>query len=134
MMTFRSRPALMALAVMICAPVVLPGAEANPARSGLGINLSGIVDWNTEHPFVDVFRLSRSWISQKQGQPWGKGPALDLDEHGWMKKLDPDCFAETLILTGGHAPAGEYVCLYDGEGQLEFGSNNKVVSRSPGRI
>ena len=134
MIALRSRPVLIALAVMMCAPVVLPGAVASPAHSGLGINLSGIVDWNTEHPFVDVFRLSRSWISQKQGQPWGKGPALDLDEHGWVKRLGPDCFAETPVLTGGHAPAGEYVCLYDGEGQVEFGSNSKVVSRSPGRI
>ena len=134
MIVLRFRPVLMALAVMSCAPVALSGADANPAHSSLGINLSGIVDWNTEHPFVDVFRLSRPWISQKQGQPWGKGPALDLDEHGWVKQLGPDCFAETPILTGGHAPAGEYVCLYDGEGQVEFGSNNKVVSRSPGRI
>ena len=134
MIALRPRPVLMAFAVMLCATVVLPGAEVSPSHSGLGINLSGIVDWNTEHPFVDVFRLARAWISQKQGQPWGKGPALDLDEHGWVKKLSPDCFAETPILTGGHAPAGEYVCLYDGEGQVEFGSNSKVVSRSPGRI
>jgi hypothetical protein len=98
------------------------------------MNLSGIVDWNTEHPFADVFRLSRQWISQKKGQPWGKGPALELDEQGWVKRLEPDCFAETPILTGGHAPAGEYVCLYDGEGQIDFGAGGKIVSRSPGRI
>ena len=27
--------------------------------------LSEVADWNTENPFVDVFRLSRLWISQK---------------------------------------------------------------------
>lgn len=98
------------------------------------MNLSGPADWNTEHPFVDVFRLSRQWISQKKGAPWGKGPELSLDANGWVKKLEPDCFAETPILTGGHAPVGDYVCLYDGEGQVEFGANSKVVSREPGRI
>jgi hypothetical protein len=113
---------------------LVTAAEMTPAQSRLGMNLSGIVDWNTEHPFVDVFRLSRQWISQKQGQPWGKGPPLELDEHGWVTKLDPDCYAETLILTGGHAPDGDYICLYDGEGQVEFGANSKVIERAPGRL
>ena len=113
---------------------LVAAAETPPAQSRLGMNLSGIVDWNTEHPFVDVFRLSRQWISQKQGQSWGKGPQLDLDEHGWIRKLGPDCFAETPILTGGHAPAGDYVCLFNGEGQIEFGANSKVVERAAGRL
>ncbi len=98
------------LCMVIAGPLHLMAApESSLVHSRLGINLSGIVDWNTEHPFVDVFRLSRAWITQKQGQPWGKGPQLHLDEHGWIKKLDPDCFAETPILTGGHAPVGDYV-------------------------
>ena len=113
---------------------LVAAAEIAPAQSRLGMNLSGIVDWNTEHPFVDVFQLSRQWISQKQGQPWGKGPQLDLDEHGWIRKLGPDCFAETPLLTGGHAPAGDYVCLFEGEGQIEFGANSKVVERAAERL
>jgi hypothetical protein len=117
---------------MLCA--VSAADSPLPAQSRLGINLSGPVDWNTEHPFVDVFRLSRIWISQRQNQPWGKGPALELDAHGWIKRLEPDCYAETPVLTAGHAPLGEYVCLYDGEGQIEFGANSKIVSRVPGRI
>jgi len=125
---------LLAVVATLWKPLVLPGAEAPASHSRLGMNLSGIVDWNTEHPFVDVFRLSREWISQKKGEPWGKGPALEVDQHGWIKKLDPDCLAETPILTGGHAPVGEYVCLYDGEGEVDFGANAKVVSRASGRI
>lgn len=105
-----------------------------PAQSRLGMNLSGPSDWNTEHPFVDVFRLSREWISQKQGAGWGKGPALDLDDAGWVRRLEPDCWAETLLLTHGHAPAGEYVCLYDGEGTIDFSMNAHVLSRAPGRL
>ncbi|MCX7871712.1 MAG: hypothetical protein N2487_00335, partial [Verrucomicrobiae bacterium] len=105
-----------------------------PQKARLGINLAGPADWNTEHPFVDIFKLSRKWISQKKGMAWGKGPELECDENGWIKRLEPDCWAETPILTGGHAPAGEYVCLYDGEGEIDFTMNAKVVSRSAGRI
>ena len=98
------------------------------------MNLSGIADWNTEHPFLDVLRLSRAWISQQQGKPWGQGPALEVDNHGWVKRLDPGCYAETLVLTGGHAPSGHYLCLYEGEGEIEFGGRGKVVARTSGSI
>jgi len=109
-------------------------ARFTPQNSRLGINFAGPADWNTEHPFVDVFRLSRKWISQKKGMQWGKGPELVRDENGWIKSLEPDCWAETPILTGGYAPVGDYVCLYNGEGEIEFGANSKIISRSPGRI
>lgn len=108
--------------------------QPSPARSRLGINLAGPADWNTEHPFVDVFRLSRQWISQRQGEGWGKGPELKRDAQGWITELQPDCWAETPILTHGHAPRGEYVCLYDGDGEIDFKHNARVVSRAPGRI
>jgi hypothetical protein len=104
-------------------------------RPALGINLSGPADWNTELPFVDVFRLSRAWISQKQGEGWGKGPKLELDERGWVKRLDADCFAETPLCTidGGHYPSGEWTVHWEGEGKIEL-SKGKVVSSAPGRL
>ncbi|MFQ6133023.1 MAG: hypothetical protein ACE5R4_13360, partial [Armatimonadota bacterium] len=106
------------------------------SRSRLGMNLAGLSDWNTELPFVDVFRLSRKWISQRQGEGWGKGPELELDEHGWVKRLEPDCWAETPLCTisGGHYPSGQYVCLYEGKGEIEFWNITREVSREPGRI
>ncbi|MBI9015943.1 MAG: hypothetical protein JEZ07_01655 [Phycisphaerae bacterium] len=102
----------------------------------LGINLAGPADWNTELPFVDVFRLSRKWISQQKGQPWGKGPALELDSKGWVKKLKDNCWAETLMCTidGGHYPSGNYTVLYEGKGRLEFGGSGSIVSREPGKL
>lgn len=110
------------------------GASVTPAQSRLGMNLSGLTDWSTEHPFVDVFKLSRRWISQRQGEAWGKGPKLEQDEHGWIRNLEEKGFAETPLLTHGHAPSGTYVCLYEGEGEVEFKNNARVISRKPGRI
>jgi hypothetical protein len=130
----------MAVIQIICAScIVLAGfgdEPFSPGRSRLGINLSGPADWNTEQPFVDVFRLARAWISQEQGKGWGRGPALELDARGWVKSLAPGCSAETLMCTieGGHYPAGRYVCLYEGEGAIEFSNAGRVVSRAPGRI
>ncbi len=124
-------PALLALATLQAG-----AAEPAPARSRLGINVAGPADYSSEHAFVDVFRQARSWISQRKGQPWGKGPALDGDASGWVSRLEPDCWAETPVLTeaNGHAPAGDYVCLYEGAGAIEFTQNSRIVSRAPGRI
>jgi hypothetical protein len=89
-------------------------AAADLNQPAAGINLAGPADWNTELPFVDVFRLSRAWISQKRGEGWGKGPALDLDEHGWVRRLEPGCFAETPLCTidDGHYPSGVWTVLW----------------------
>jgi len=117
-------------------PGFTPVARENAENANrlMGINLAGLADWNTELPFVDAFRLARQWISQRDGQPWGKGPALALDEHGWVARLEPGCRAETPMLTfRGHKPAGEYVLLYDGEGEAGF-HGGKVVSSAPGRV
>ncbi len=113
-------------------------ASAIPPKPSprLGMNLNGPSDWNTELPFVDVFRLSRQWISQKKDAPWGQGPALELDQRGWVKRLSPDCWAETPLCTidGGHYPAGRYTVLYDGQGEIDFWGAASVASREPGRM
>lgn len=108
----------------------------SPSAPRHGINLDGPVDWSTEQPFVDVFRLSRPWISQQSGAGWGEGPPLDLDEHGWIRSLAPNAYAETLLCTipSGHYPSGRYVVLYDGVGTLGFWGAASLVSQTPGRI
>ncbi|NOY80883.1 MAG: hypothetical protein GXP31_07735 [Kiritimatiellaeota bacterium] len=134
------RPTLLITAVLVTAiSSGFQGADAVPPsapRPRLGMNLAGPADWNTELPFVDVFKLSRPWISQKKGMAWGKGPKLELDKHGWVKRLAPDCWAETLLCTirGGHYPGGRYTVLYDGRGRIEFGGAATVMSSVPGRM
>ena len=111
-------------------------ADPSPAQSRLGINLNGPTDWNAEIPFVDVFRLSRQWISQRQGEGWGKGPALQRDANGWVTQLEANCWADTPMCTirGGHFPKGRYTCLYEGQGQIEFWGGAQVAEQQPGRI
>ena len=113
-----------------------PGFAADPPSPRLGMNLAAPVDWSTELPFVDVFRLSRSWISQRKGAPWGKGPELEVDDRGWVRRIEPDCYAETLLCTiqGGHYPAGEYVVLYEGKGEIVIRGAASTVSKKPGRM
>ena len=88
------------------------------ANAKLGINLAGIVDWSTEFPFVDLFKQSRAWFVE------GKEPAslgLEIDADGWVSQLPLGMVASTIIssLDNGHFPGGDYVILYEGEGEIK---------------
>ncbi len=124
-------------------PAGTPAAGALPAggevyknREHFGINLAGIADWSSEMPFIDIFKTSRFWISQKQGEKWGGGPALELNEQGYPVSLIPDGWAETPMLTdsNGNHPTGEYLLLYEGEGEIALNQVGGIVAREPGRI
>ncbi|MCP5537093.1 MAG: hypothetical protein H7A51_12810 [Akkermansiaceae bacterium] len=128
-------PVIATLAILSLSYSSLCARESEP-KARLGINLAGPADWNTELPFVDVFRMSRPWISQRKGQAWGKGPALQLDQHGWVKQLEPDCWAETPLCTieGNHYPSGRYHVYFEGEGKLAFAGAAKTLSEANGHM
>lgn len=117
----------------------LSPATASSVRAGqtaIGINISGVADWSTEIPFVDVFKMSRSWIAQREGAAWGQGGPLKLTPEGWVASLEPGQSADTVIFADGkHYPTGQYVLLYEGQGEWAIGANSAtIVSQAPGRM
>lgn len=119
-------------------PSLQNAIAANPkTRSTLiGTNLNGIADWSTQWSFVDVFKTSRDWISQREGAAWGEGGKINLTPDGWVASLEPGQWVETVMMIGSsHYPAGKYTLLYDGEGKMTFAFDHaKIVSQSPGRM
>src|SRR5262249_54920496 len=77
---------ILCTAVAIVAPG--PAAAADPATFPLGMNLAGVADWSSEIIFVDAFKVSRPWISQKEGAQFGMGGDLATNERGWVTKLN----------------------------------------------
>jgi hypothetical protein len=106
-----------------------------PTGARLGINLAGLADWNSELPFVDFFRMSREWVSQPKQGAWGSGPRLDLDENGWVRYLEKGCRATRIIcsLPANKYPSGDYVVLYDGEGEITS-PTGQLIKDKPGRM
>lgn len=103
----------------------------------VGVNLATVADWSSSLPFVDVFKNSRPWVSQRpQGGPWNTREEIALTPEGWVASLQPNQAAAALMCRDleGHYPAGRYVCLYDGEGRIEFRLEGRAVSQRPGRI
>jgi len=108
----------------------------------LGTNLSAIVDWTTAMPFVDLFKMSRPWITQNEGV-WDTGHAglLDLDDKGWIRGFTKDESAApfssviTVVNSSGITPLrdGNWVIDWEGEGTIEV-IGASILSRSGNKI
>lgn len=114
-------------------------APAPAAPSGscprLGITLEPVGSVAVAWPFVDCFRLSSPWCARTAtGQPWTGAP-LALTSDGWVASLLPGQVADTTVLSrqGGNYPSGQYTCLWDGSGTLQFLGDARLVSQTPGR-
>jgi hypothetical protein len=107
----------------------------------LGTNLSAVVDYTKEWPFLNAFKIARVWIPQGQGLPFGTGAPLTLTADGYPALLLPGQYAETIIYDNNVGtstasyPTGNYMLLYDGEGTLSFANASAtVVSQQTGKI
>ncbi len=117
----------------------VPLASSQSTNKDLGINFSFINDYSSELVFVDLFKTSRYWVSHRFTtylESWDDGRPIDVDTEGWPRSLQPNQAAGTIMLTGlgANYPAGEYVCLYEGEGTIVIDWDATVVSQQPGRI
>lgn len=131
--------------------LIVQGAFAAPSlneRSAIGINLTGINYWSSQWMLIDVMKQA----SNGSGTLWRVGnhdsgslmvlpqEELNLDAQGWPRSLpeppsDVYHYVETIIFQDNeHYAVGDYVVLYDGEGQLQYigGEKNEALS-SPGR-
>jgi hypothetical protein len=125
------------------------GAPRQPPRDptaalphGVGTNLDFVVDWSSELPFVDLVRTGRPWISGTI-ENWEGGPPIALDVHGWPARLEEGQVVRTLLAWDITAhPAGRYVVLWEGEGELELLAGHvgrladagRIVERGPHRL
>lgn len=103
-----------------------------PNRMEVGTNLGSIVDWTTGWEFVDVFKMSRAWLtravgsndweSQRQGE-------LPSDENCWPLEIPFVAASDGtrhIVHTLLPAPvSGEYTVLIEGSGRIDFsGASN----------
>ncbi len=117
----------------------------------IGMNLSSVSYWNRELPFVDIFKSCSPWVTQNAVNVEGGKNAwhtnvlasIPLDKDGYPLSLPvpvsgteaPQTVATIMCLAmEGRYPAGKYVCLYDGTGDINFALDAKIVKKDPGRI
>lgn len=108
----------------------------------IGTNLDDIAYWSPQKPFIDLFKFSSVWLTQKE-RVWDTKEAnlLDLDKNGWVRSLptsqDGTQFTSVGTVLSRHSSGnylgGEYVVLYEGEGKINYGFDAKLKSSTPGR-
>ncbi len=128
----------------VAGAVAPEGASLTRPDSGLAdpsvaFGLTGIDDWSTQQPFLDVMKTARPWIGHLPGQ-WG-GVGFDellaggfLSPEGWPLAIPEGVEKlETLVLTdlppAARSVAGAYVLRWQGSGDLSVGGR----ARSPQR-
>ena len=111
--------------------------------TAIGTNLASIDYYSSELPFLNEFKSSSSWITQSQGT-WNtkEEDMLDLDSEGWVRSLPSseegaEYTSVSTLLFRDHSSylPGNYVVLYEGEGEIEYGfdaEKNEALS-TPGR-
>ncbi|NJK41725.1 MAG: hypothetical protein HC934_10945 [Acaryochloridaceae cyanobacterium SU_2_1] len=130
--------------MLTCAGLVLSGSppptiQATPGQvsSQLGMNLNSVVSYTSQWPFADAFKITRPWISGRPGAAFSEGGPLKLTADGWVAALEPNQFAETVLFedTKAHYPQGQYLLLYDGEGEIQFNFDSaRILQQQPGRM
>ncbi|MGR3465791.1 hypothetical protein [Limimaricola sp.] len=108
------------------------------------MNLAGISDWSTQHPFLDLMKTSRPWIGHLPGR-WGGVSAETLAAEGHVAQGGrlvslPAGVSHvgTLILTDQPEAAvslsGRYVLRHAGRGAISVGGRARNISAAPGEI
>ncbi|MDQ3141202.1 MAG: T9SS type A sorting domain-containing protein [Bacteroidota bacterium] len=115
----------------------------------IGTNLSGLCDYCTELPFVDLMKQCRAWYTSNAY--WVSGglngfdsrfiESFPKDANGYITGEIPRevSGAETLQIvktvwgyTNGW-PAGDYTLLFEGDGEIYFWGHAEIKSKEKGR-
>jgi len=109
-----------------------PGGDAS-----IGMNLTEVSYFSREWVFVDAMKAHRKWVAtDNDGNPFDTGQTVTLDANGWPILTGGVQAVQTLMFqgNGGFYPGGQYVCTYDGTGDIHIDFDASNVVKTPGRI
>jgi hypothetical protein len=118
----------------------------------LGTNLAEVTDYSPQLPFIDIFRSSRTWVTQcevgvdpgcssEDAFDTNEAHLIDLDVHGWVRSLPPRSSPVTFtsVATVWDLPTSfpptRYIVLYEGQGVIEYrlGASKDIDASRLGR-
>lgn len=117
--------------------------DDSPPKLPIGMNLSGIADWEPGFPFKNLFLGARPWLTQniRGGGPWDTETQefFEFDTDGYPLEVPvsvPGMAQPQAIFTAvpNVRTPGRYVLLHDGEGEIDGLAGTKVIRRDPGRL
>ena len=131
-------------------------SHATPGNR-LGYNTSGLHHLASSNPFIDIFRISRGWITScefnwQQNRPIDPGcekkksfntkesNLVSVDANGWPTRLPAR--GEAPIFTSINAiwdmpdnfPTGQHFVTYQGDADIKVLGDVEIIRQIPGRI
>lgn len=102
--------------------------------SKIGINLNSVVDYSPQWAFVNIAKMGREWIIQHMDRLnnlyiWSLNEKFNLTVDRFPASIPHERKFVTLLLRDmfGKWPDSIYHVEYDGEGEIEFGFDAKLI-------
>ncbi|MFQ3670157.1 MAG: hypothetical protein SNJ84_01715 [Verrucomicrobiia bacterium] len=129
--------------VMGLVPWFAAAEESEKPKLPIGMNLAGIADYEPGFPFKNLMWGARPWLTRNltEGGPFNTELAskFEYDENGYPLEVpfqpegaDQPQLVFTII--PNVTEPGEYVVLYEGDGEIVAAMGTRVVSSEPGRV
>lgn len=98
----------------------------------LGINTADVREDTSSIQFLNLFK---SAIPFAETVPWGSSKEVEYDELGWPTNLNGGQAGTKFLnrLPEGTIEDGFYTVLYDGEGEIFYGNDARLVVHRPNR-
>lgn len=107
-------------------------SSALAARLPVGMNTNEVMQVDSSVPFVNLFKMALPFDEADSKLTRGN---IQYDADGWPQNLNGGQAGTNLLhwLPAGTLPEGNYTVLYDGEGEIQYGDDAQLVSRTPGK-
>lgn len=141
---------------LLSASAITTPAQAAPGEK-LGYNTSGLHHLSSSNPFIDIFKISRGWITScefnwQQNRPIDPGctrkksfntketAKVSVDSNGWPTRLPAR--GEAPVFTSINAiwdmpdnfPTGRHFVTYQGDADISVLGDVDIIRQIPGRI
>ncbi len=105
-----------------------------PSKSNavLGINTADVREDTSSVQFLNLFKSS---IPFNETIPWGSSKDVEYDENGWPKNLNGGQAGTKFLnrLPENTVEDGFFTVLYEGEGELFYGNDARLVVHRPNK-
>ena len=101
------------------------------AKLPIGMNTNEIMQVDPSVPFINLFKMAMPFKEAKKLTT--KNVIYDKD--GWPRDLRGGQAGSYVVhwIPDGSLPKGQYTVLYDGEGQITYGGDAKIIHSAPGK-
>ncbi|HIP95131.1 MAG TPA: hypothetical protein EYH20_07310, partial [Leucothrix sp.] len=98
----------------------------------LGINTADVREDTSSVQFLNLFKTA---IPFNETIPWGSSKDVEFDENGWPKDLNGGKAGTKFLnrLPEGTVEDGFFTVLYDGEGEIFYGNDARIVVHRPNK-